>query len=92
MSRYPPLPQLVSRRELLESGWLYKGCSNIKPNPNTLSPHPALAYIYGRGYWHTLCVPLRDYWHTPPEIEPMKVRVCANCSFVLLAHTLSEGI
>ena len=45
---------------------------------------------YGRGYWHTLCVPVRDYWHTPPEMEPMKARVCANCSFLLLAHTLIE--
>ena len=54
--------------------------------------------IKGRGYWHTLCVPVGDYWHTPPEIEPMKARVCANCSFLLLAHTQrikkprSEGI
>ena len=44
----------------------------------------------GRGCWHTLCVPVRDYWHTPPEMKPMKARVCANCSFLLLAHTLIE--
>ena len=35
-------------------------------------------------------MPVRDYWHTPPEMEPMKARVCANCSFLLLAHTLIE--
>ena len=44
----------------------------------------------GGGYWHTLCVPVRDYWHTPPKMEPMKARVCANYSFLLLAHTLIE--
>ena len=44
----------------------------------------------GRGYLHTLCAPVRDYWHTPPEIEPMKARVCANCSFLVSAHTLIE--
>ena len=35
-------------------------------------------------------MPVRDYCHTPPEMEPMKARVCANCSFLLLAHTLIE--
>ena len=35
-------------------------------------------------------MPVRDYWHTPPEMETMKARVCANCSFLLLAHTLIE--
>ena len=44
----------------------------------------------GRGYWHTLRVPVRDYWHTPPDIELTKARVCANCSFLSLAHTLID--
>ena len=35
-------------------------------------------YFYGRGYWRTLCVTLRDYWHTAPGMEPMKTRVCAK--------------